>query len=180
MTIRRFALASRPTALAGSALAILAVAGVGLIATANTEAVVANRFVAALENPAEQRPALRVADAESDKLISGSEAYWLTGQRRLAADGSVEPAAWSGSISDGLSVGDRITVPNGKAERVLQVVAIAAVEPAPGAGHASTSSLRQIAITCRDLSADGHGHLVTFVVPARQNLAASGKLPQTL
>lgn len=184
MTIRRFALASTPTAFSGAVLAILAVAGVGVIATANTEAVVAKRFVAALENPVAQRTPDRVAEADGDKLVSGSEAYWLAERQRIEADGaSVEPATWSAPLAAGLSVGDRITIPNGKTERVLQVVAIADVEPAPGSLQTGngTPSLRQIAITCRDLSANGHdGQLVTFVVPAGNSLASSGKAPQTL
>lgn len=174
MTLRRFALASTPAARSGAALALLALAGVGVIATANTEAVVAKRFTTALEAPLQEATTAEVK-ANGGPLVSGSEAYWLAERQRLDRDGaSVEPAAWSAPMAAGLAVGDRFTIPGGKSDRVLQVIAIADVEPAPGTLQTGTgSSGRQIAITCRDLSAaDGHGQLVTFVVPADTNLAS--------
>lgn len=181
MTFRRFALALTPTALTGAGLAVLAVAGIGLIASANPEAVVTKRFVAALEAPAQS--AAHVS-ATSEHPISGSEAYWLAERRQLTAEGgSVEPATWSAPLAAGLSIGDRITVPSGKgSKRTLEVIAIADVEPAPGTLQARTGANGpQIAITCRDLSAaDSHKQLVTFVVPASNDLAATGKVPQTL
>lgn len=174
MTLRRFALASTPTARSGAALALFALAGVGVIATANTEAVVAKHFTTALEAPAQPAAAAVKADRA---LVSGSEAYWLTERQRLDDEGaSVEPATWSAPTAAGLTVGDRFTIPGGKSDRVLQVIAIADVEPAPGTLQTGGSAPgRQVAITCRDLSAadeDGHGQLVTFVVPADTSLAA--------
>lgn len=183
MRIRRFALVSPPTAVSGAVLALFALLGVGVIATANTEAVVAERFAAALEVEPAQRTQTRQVAAVEEKLISGSEAYWLAETKGLGADGaSVEPATWSAPFAAGLSVGDRISVPNGKTERILQVVAIADVEPAPGTLQTrATASGRQIAVTCREISANGKGQLVTFVVPASTGLASSTqKLPQTL
>lgn len=180
MIFRRFALALTPTALTGAGLAVLAVAGIGLIASANPEAVVTERFVAALEAPVQS--AAQVS-ATGEHPISGSEAYWLAERNQLTADGvAVEPATWSAPLAAGLSIGDRITVPGGKdGKRKLEVVAIADVEPAPGTLQAHTgTTVPQIAITCRDLSTDDHKQLVTFVVPASNDLAASGKVPQTL
>lgn len=182
MTLRRFALASSFTsARSGAVLALVAFAGVGAIATANTEAVVAKRLTAALEAPAHQP---KTKTAESRALVSGTEAYWLAERQRLESDGaSVEPAAWSGPRAAGLAVGDRFTIPGDKSDRVLQVIAIADVEPAPGTLQAhspASSSAREIAITCRDLSAsNSHAELVTFVIPANTNLA-SERPAQTL
>ena len=181
MMLRRFALASSPAARSGAALALFALAGGGLIATANTEAVVAKRFTAALEAPAQQTS---VAEAAAKRaLISGTEAYWLSDRQRLESDGvSVEPAAWTGPMAPGLAVGDRFTLPGGNSDRILKVVAIADVEPAPGAVQTGASNTgRQVAITCRDLTAeDGRAELVTFVVPAGTALASQKQPPQTL
>ena len=181
MMLRRFALPSTPAARSGAFLALCALAGAGVIASANTEAVVAKRFTVALEAPSQHTS---LADAASNRtLVSGTEAYWLSERQRHESDGaSVEPAAWSGPMAPGLTVGDRFTVPGGKSERVLQVVAIADVEPAPGSLQTGTSAPnRQVAITCRDLTApDGHTHLVTFIVPAGTALASQKQPPQTL
>lgn len=181
MMLRRFALASTPAARSGAVLALFAVAGAGMIATANPEAVVANRFSVALEAPSQQP--LSTPTTANRTLVSGTEAYWLSERQRLESDGaSVEPAAWSGPMAPGLTVGDRFTLPGSKSERVLQVIAIADVEPAPGAAQTGAAAQgRQVAITCRDLSAqDGHASLVTFVVPAGTALASQKQPPQTL
>lgn len=159
MTLRRFAPALTPTARTGSALALLAMIGLG-IATANPEAVVARNFTAALET------APKIAAADPRTLVSGSEAYWLAEKRVETSDAAIEPATWSAPVTAGLSVGDRITVSAGKSERVLQVVAMSEVEAAPGAASTvSTAAPRQIAVTCRDLTTPT-GRLVTFLVPA--------------
>lgn len=182
MMLRRFALASTPAARTGAALALFAVAGGGLIASANTEAVVAKRFTAALEAPSQSASAVQTAANRA--LISGTEAYWLSERQRLESDGvSVEPAAWSGPMAPGLAVGDRFTLPGSKSDRVLEVIAIADVEPTPGAVQTgATAPGRQVAITCRDLTAqdDGRAELVTFVVPAGTTLASQKRPPQTL
>lgn len=162
MTHRRFALASQPAVRTGAAFAVIAVAGLG-IAQANVEDVVARRFTAALETG----PRAPTVDAERRALVSGSEAFWLAEKRRHDADGTIEPASWSAPLAAGLSVGDRITISSSKAERVLQVVAIADVEPAPGA-----PAIRQIAITCRDMGTP-EGRLTTFLAPADAAPAAS-------
>lgn len=163
MTLRRSALASSPAArTTGAVLALLALVGLG-IATADTEAVVAGRFAAALEAPAQTADK---AAADRKVLVSGSEAYWLSEKRRLTADGaSLKPAAWAAPLAAGLSVGDRITVPGEKSERVLQVVAIADLETAPGVATTTGSSAQKVAVTCRDLSTPD-GRLVTFLVPS--------------
>lgn len=170
MTLRRFASPPTPAARTGAVLALLALAGVA-IATANTEAVVASRFAAALEAAPQDRTA-RGTDPKT--LVSGSEAYWLAEKRRHESDGAaIEPAAWTAPRAAGLAVGDRIAVPGGKAERVLEVIAIADVEPAPGATPVGTAPAGpQIAVTCRDLSTPD-GRLVTFLVPAAGTLAAA-------
>ncbi len=181
MMLRRFALTSIPAARSGAVLALFALAGAGVIATANTEAVVAKRFTVALEAPSQSMSPAETASNRT--LVSGTEAYWLSERQRLESDGvSVEPAAWSGPMAPGLSVGDRFTLPGGKADRVLQVVAIADVEPTPGTLQTGTVNPgRQIAITCRDLTTqDGHAQLVTFVVPAGTALASRKQPPQTL
>lgn len=185
MMLRRFALTSTPAARSGAILALCALAGAGVIASANTEAVVAKRFTVALGAPSQQTSPSETASNRT--LVSGTEAYWLSERQRLDSDGvSVEPAAWSGPMAPGLTVGDRFTLPGGKAERVLQVVAIADIEPTPGTLQSTLQTGtaapgRQIAITCRDLTApDGHTHLVTFVVPAGTALASQKQPPQTL
>jgi hypothetical protein len=161
MTLRRFALVQTPAARAGAGLALLALIGVG-IATANTEAVVAGRFTAALESA----PRQVVADRSVDRtLISGSEAYWLAEKRRHdSAGAALEPAAWSAApFAANIAVGDRITISGAKGDRVLEVVTIADVEPASeAAGHAR--ALRKIVVTCRDLSTPDK-RLVTFEIP---------------
>lgn len=172
MTLRRFALLRTPTVRASAGLALLTLLGVG-IATANTEAVVTRRFTAALE----AAPRQTVADLRSDRLISGSEAYWLEKRRHEAAGAAIEPAAWSSAAAPfavGLvSVGDRVTFSNAKGERVLEVIAIAEVEPAPVAPHAAaTPAPRRIIITCRDLSTPD-AQLVTFEGPAEASPGAA-------
>lgn len=158
MTLRRFALASRPAIRAGALLSALGAVGLA-VASANTEAVVAQRFTAALETVA------TAADAPSAPraIVSGSEAYWLAEKLRHD-DGAIEPAAWSPPLAAGLSVGDRITISSGKAERILEVVTISEVEPAPAASAAGTP-IHQVAVTCRDLST-AEGRLTTFLMPA--------------
>lgn len=156
MTLRRFVLALTPATRAAAVLAVLALAGVG-ISTANTEAVVTQRFAAALEAAA---PDGAVTLASAGKpLVSGSEAYWLAEKRRHeGADAALEPAAWSAPLAAGLAPGDRITISAGKVERVLQVVT---VDPAP----AGEGNLRQVRVTCRDVNAPD-AHPVTFTAPA--------------
>jgi hypothetical protein len=181
MTLRRFA-AWTPTAHTGAVLALVAALGVG-VTTANPEAVVADRFAAALE----AAPAQTSGSQANSALVSGSEAYWLAEKRRHETDGAaLEPAAWTTPLAAArVSVGDRITVPGdtvsgNKAQRVLEVVAIADVVPAPGATTASDhEASAQIAVTCRDLtSADGK--LVTFLAPAAGQVSAAGKPARVL
>jgi hypothetical protein len=165
MTLRRFALALTPTARTTAVLGLLACVGLG-VATANTEAVVARHFTTALAAAPQQTAAL----TSSGALVSGSEAYWLGEKRKHEGQGAaLEPAAWSAPLAASLSVGDRITISSGKSERVLQVIAVADVEPAPGqaAATAGTSPaiLRNIAVTCRDTSTPD-GRLITFLTPA--------------
>lgn len=163
MTLRRFALpTTTPAARASAGLGLLALFGLG-IATANTEAVVAGRFTAALE----AAPRQTVADIAVGKpLVSGSEAYWLAEKRRHEnAGAALEPAAWSAApFAAGLSVGDRITISGGKTERVLEVVAVADNEPASAAGsRRAEAGARKLVVTCRDVSTPD-GRLVTFEV----------------
>lgn len=164
MTLRRFVLALTPATRASAVLAVLALAGIG-ISTANTEAVVTQRFAAALEaNAAGETASLRADQA----LVSGSEAYWLLNKRHEAEGAALEPAAWSAPVAGGLSVGDRITISSGKTERVLKVVAVTDVEPSNGIVKASGTGeepVRQIAVTCRDVNAPD-ARPVTFIVPA--------------
>lgn len=165
MTLRRFSLLTTPTARTSAGLAVLTLFGVG-IATANTKAVVAGRFTAALE----AAPKQTVADLNADQpLVSGSEAYWLDKRRHGNGEAALEQAAWSPSpIAAGFSVGSRITISNGKgtADRVLEVIAIADVEPIPGANKVEPGNVaHKVAITCRDLSSPD-GRLMTFEAPA--------------
>ncbi|MDQ8700114.1 hypothetical protein [Hyphomicrobium sp. LHD-15] len=166
MTLRRFALALTPAVRTTAVLGLLACVGLG-VATANTEAVVARHFTQALAATPQQTVALNA----SGPLVSGSEAYWLSEKRRHelqhdAQGAALEPAAWSVPLTGGLSVGDRITISSGKSERVLQVIAVADVEPTPGqpATSEANSAPRHIAVTCRDLSTSD-GRLVTFLTP---------------
>lgn len=175
MSLRRFLSAASPATRTGGALALLALVGVA-VSTANPEAVVTERFAAALKSVPEQRT------AATQPLVSGSEAYWLAEKRRHEAEGAaIEPAAWSAPFAGNVTVGDRITIPTaGKAQRVLEVVAVSFVEPAPGTsptGHAEPAA-RQIAITCRDLAAPD-GRLTTFLAPAGVS-TAQGKAPRAL
>jgi len=168
MTLRRFALVQTPAARAGAGLALLALIGVG-IATANTEAVVAGRFTAALESA----PRQVVADRTGDRtLVSGSEAYWLAEKRRHDSGAALEPAAWSAApFAANVAVGDRITISSAeKGERILEVVTITDVEPvSETAGHART--LRRIVVTCRDMSSPDK-RLVTFEIPVETDPGA--------
>lgn len=162
MTLRRFALASKPSARTGAVLALLALTGVG-IGSANTDAVVAERFTAALEAAPQQ---IATAEAAIHTLVSGSEAFWLAEKRRHETDGAaLEPAAWSPPLAAGLAIGDRITISTGKSERVLQVVAISDVEPGTMPASATAGGTRHVAVTCRELGAPD-GKLTTFLAPA--------------
>lgn len=165
MTLRRFPLTAIPTARACAGLALLTLLGVG-IASADTEAVVAGRFAAALE----AAPRQTVAGLSTSRtLVSGSEAYWLEKQRHHETGGAaIEPAAWSaGPLVAGLAVGDRITISNAKGDRVLEVTAIADVAPTPGATttHGARTEPQKVAVTCRD-TGDPDGRSVTFEVPS--------------
>jgi hypothetical protein len=168
MTLRRFALTRTPAARTTAVLGLLACVGLG-VAAANTETLVARHFTAALAATAPQQTAA-LATA-GGPLVSGSEAYWLGDKRRHElqheAQGALEPATWSATFAAGLSVGDRITVSGGKSERVLEVIAVADVEPAPGqpAASGAAPATHHIAVTCRDLSTP-EGRLVTFLTPA--------------
>jgi hypothetical protein len=153
MSLRRLSLRATPAARTATALGLLALVGAG-ISTANPEHVVTERFAAALKQAPETR------EASAEPLVSGSEAYWLAEKRRHD-DGAIEPAAWSAPIAEDVAVGDRITIATAKAQRVLEVVAVSVVEPAPGTASTSTAA-RQIAVTCRDLSTP-NGRLTTFL-----------------
>lgn len=165
MTLRRFALLRTPTVRTSGGLALLALMGIG-IASANTEAVVASRFTAALE----AAPRTVVADNTSpDKLISGSEAYWLERRRQHdGAEGTLEKAAWQAApfAAGMVSIGDRITFSNAKGDRTLEVVSVVEVPATPSVTRASGTAApaRKIAITCRDLSTP-EGRLITFEAP---------------
>lgn len=160
MTLRRFALPKAPYA--GTAtLAVLAVLGLG-IASANTEAVVADRFSAALE----AKPLQQVAAADGEHLISGSEAYWLAKRRHEATDGAIEPAAWSaGPQGARMSVGDRITISNAKGDRTLEVIAVDEVAAPQAAGQPGLDQAqRKLVIKCRDLGMP-ESRVLTFEAP---------------
>lgn len=165
MTLRRFSLPATPAARASTGLALLALLGLG-IATANPEALVVGRFTAALEASPHQ---MATETGKTRSLVSGSEAYWLAEKRHPdGTDAAIEPAAWSvAPFATGLSVGDRITISSGKADRVLEVVALTEVERTEGAGasEAHGAAARNIAVTCRDTSTPD-GRLVTFLIPA--------------
>jgi hypothetical protein len=168
-TPRRFSLPATPAARASAGLAVLALLGMG-IAAANTEALVAGRFTAALE----AAPRQIASDVRKDRpLVAGSEAYWLDEKRHPEGAGAaLEPAAWSvAPFAAALSVGDRITISGGKGERVLEVVAITEAVPADGAETAGAhgAALRNLAITCRDTTTPD-AQLVTFLVPAEPAL----------
>ncbi|MCC7253753.1 hypothetical protein, partial [Hyphomicrobium sp.] len=94
-----------------------------------------------------------------------------------SAEAALEPAAWSATpLAASLSVGDRITISSGKGERVLEVVAIAEVEPAPVVTRAAGAPppARKVTVTCRDTSSPD-GQLVTFEVPADATPGAAGR-----
>lgn len=164
MTLCRFSLPSTPAARASAGLALLALVGLG-IAAASPEALVAGRFAAALE----AAPSQTVADAGKDRrtLVSGSEAYWLAGKRRLdMSDGTIEPASWAAApFAADLSVGDRITISSGKDEHVLEVVAVSESPTADAARAAAAPDARNVVVTLRDTSAPD-GRVVTFSAPA--------------
>ena len=161
MTLRRFALLRTPTARTSGGLALLALMGIG-IASANTEAVVTGRFTAALE----AAPRTVVADnIPADKLVAGSEAYWLERRRQHdGSEGTLEQAAWqTAPFAAGIvSIGDRITFSNAKGDRILEVVAVTEMPVTHASGTAAPA--RKIAITCRDLSTP-EGRLITFEAP---------------
>jgi hypothetical protein len=160
MTQRRFALVAHPAIRTGAVFSAIAVAGFG-VASADIEEVVAHRFTAALEAV---HPQPSVLAGNSRSLVSGSEAFWLAQKHRRDGDGPIQPAAWSAPLAAGLSVGDHITISRGKSERVLEVVAIADVEPAAGTA-VDAQGAKQVAITCRDTGTP-EGRLTTFLAPA--------------
>ena len=182
MKTRTFALATTPTALSGAVLAVIALAGLAAVATTNTEAVVADRFVAALENPVPVEAGTALAATQEAHPVSGTEAYWLDRQHAASNGAEMEAVRWSAPRAADLAIGDRIDVPDRKGSRILEVVAVANVETPPGAlDSRKRSSETQIAVTFRDLTtANGTGPLVTLVVPAGTDLAAAHKLPQSL
>jgi len=173
MTLRRF-VAWTPSAHTGTVLALLAALGAG-VSAANPEAVVANRFTAALE----AAPAKASNDETTAALVSGSEAFWLAEKRRHEADGAaLEPASWTTPLAVArVAVGDRISLPGDKAQRVLEVVAIADVERTPGSREPAAAP--QIAVTCRDLSSPD-GKLVTFLAPAATPVSTANKPARVL
>jgi hypothetical protein len=156
----RLSLAATPAVRTAAVLSLLALVGAG-ISTTNPETVVTQRFAAALKQTPDTRQTV------ADQLVSGSEAYWLAQKRRHDTDGAaLEPAAWSAPFAEDVAVGDRITISTAKAQRILKVVAVSAVEPASGtAGTRSADASRQIAVTCRDLSSPD-GRLTTFLTQA--------------
>jgi len=152
-----------PILRAGAGIAALSLLALG-IATANTEAVVAKHFTAALETPRQTVAGLTSGEA----LVSGSEAYWLAEKRRIGAGGAaLEPAAWTGTpFVATASVGDRITLSGSKGTRILEVVAISDADDAKGSAEAAGGhGVRKIAVTCRDIAAPD-APLVTFEAPA--------------
>lgn len=166
MMLRRFSHLSAPVARASVGLGLLALVGLG-IASANTETVVTERFTAALE-AAPQQEVAHTTSSRDQALVSGSEAYWLAGKRRqdgTMTGGTLEPAAWgSEPLAAVFAVGDRITIANGKSQRVLEVVAVSDVGSAEGA---AATDAHNVVVTFRDTSSP-EGHLVTLSVPEAQ------------
>jgi hypothetical protein len=160
-----------PAVRTASVFGLLACVGLG-VATANTEDLVARHFTTALAQAPQQTAALTTGGP----LVSGSEAYWLNEKRRHDSQqgAALEPAAWSVPFAAGLSVGDRVTISSGKSERVLQVIAVADVEPTPGqpAPTGAAPPTHHIAVTCRDMSTPD-GRLVTFLTPATTTSASA-------
>ena len=165
MTRRPSAVALSAAARSFAGLAVLAACAVGLAAS-NTEDVVAGRFTAALEQ-APRKVEVAANETVGAAPVSGSEAYWLAPKGRVDANGAaLESAAWAPAVT-GLSIGDRITISSGKAERVLEIVAIANV--ATTADHQKLDG--HVAVTCRDLSTPDRA-FTTFRVPAGSSLGS--------
>jgi hypothetical protein len=163
MTLRRSTVAVPAAVRNFAGLAVIAACAVGLAAS-NTEDVVAERFAVALEQ-APRQVEVAADETAGPAPVSGSEAYWLAPKRRTDTNGAaLESAAWAPLVS-GLSVGDRITISGGKADRILEVVAIANVESAQD--HKAQAD--HVAVTCRDLSAPDRA-FTTFLVPAGSSL----------
>ena len=138
MKLPPHALSARSITAMGLMAALLTTAA--LIASASPEAVVSRSFAVALEDSATE-----VKEPRSYATISGTEEFWLSEQRRLAGEGSIEPAAWSSATPLlQLATGDRITFGSGAFERVLEVVSVAA------SGDSDTG--RTLTISARDTS----------------------------
>lgn len=177
MKLRLTALVSKPAFAAALLLSAVLVAGLGIGAVANPDAMVARSFTAALDTGGVPETG---AKTHSSALVAGTEEFWLDQKRKLDGDGSkLQAAAWLGSDALGLSVGDHISIANGGATRVLEVVSISEIPAAKTQIQVGPSGVHQVAVTCRD-TASTDGQLVTFVTSASQPAPTASKHPQAL
>jgi hypothetical protein len=177
MKLRLTALVSKPTFAATLLLPAVLVVGLGIGSVANPDAMVARSFTAALDSGGVPETDTK---AHSATLVAGSEEFWLDQKRKLDGDGSkVQPAAWKGSDALGLAVGDHISIANGGATRVLEVVSISEIPVAKTQIQVGPATEHQVAVTCRD-TASPDGQLLTFVTSASQPVSTASKHPQAL
>lgn len=164
MKLPPHALSLRSVAASGLLAAVLA-AGIG-IATTSPEAVVSRSFASALEETTAE-----IKEPRSIATISGTEEFWLSEKRRLAGQGSIEPAAWAPLPMLQLAVGDRITIGSGATARSLEVVSVAETTDA--------DDRRSLTISARD-SSNPAGPLITFVTSIQEDLKDGVKAAHAL
>jgi hypothetical protein len=177
MKLSLTALFSKPAFAAASLLSAVVVAGVGISAVANPDAMVTRSFTAALDSGG-----LAETDTKTPagSLVAGTEEFWLDQKRKQDSDGSkLQPAAWVGTEALGLSVGDHISIANGGTTRVLEVISISDIPAAKTQIQVGQAGVHQVAVTCRD-TASADGQLVTFVTSASQPANSPVKHPQAL
>lgn len=177
MKLRLTALVSKPAFAAVMLLSAVVLAGLGIGAAANPDAMVTRSFTAALDSGGVPETG---AKTHEGALVAGTEEFWLDQKRKHDGDGTkLQAAAWLGSEALGLAVGDHISIANGGATRVLEVISISEVPAAKTQIQVGSAGVHQVTVTCRDTgSADGQ--LVTFVTSAAQPVPSTAKHPQTL
>jgi hypothetical protein len=177
MKLRLTAFVSKPAFAAAMLLSAVLVAGLGIGAAANPDAMVTRSFTAALDSAGVPGAG---AKAHAGALVAGTEEFWLDQKRKHDGDGSkLQAAAWVGSETLGLSVGDHISIANGGATRVLEVISISDIPASKTQIQVGPAGVHQVSVTCRD-TASADGQLVTFVTSASQPANSPVKHPQAL
>lgn len=139
----------------------------------SADSIVTRGFKVALDGPGKATVKSATANRNRTSLVAGTEEYWLSraGKGADATALAIEPAAWSSTVGSlSLAVGDRITIKSQGAERVLEIVDIADVNPGKTRIDAAGPDRRDVLVTCRDTGAGGE--TVRFMT---SRVAASGE-----